>query len=659
MTTLAGFLGLVLAPQASIDLEHARLHVVVNEASLDVSATLSGRAEGRPSAWDLALQRTMTVRSVTAGEREVPFTADGDELRIDLSALGLGDGDALTLGLAATGSPLERFSEERGGYVRSTVGADRTYVRGQVAWYPRPPDDSAAMSIVVEAPAEWQVRTAGRLAGVDAVADRKAWTFEQESPARNVGLVAGPYAVQEVTTDDGSVLDAFVFPGDEEAAGILLATARRAFEHYVGRFGAVARDRFTLVEMPAAFGEGSGYGEVGYVLVGKGAFAVPDAPWAQDLVAHEVAHTWWGREVPFRDFANEVLATYSELSFAAADRGAPAARLKRRAAIEAVAGAAAEAHEIAFREIDGWGGSMDPRTYRVHAYEKGMMLLQMVEDAVGTKAMDRTLARFFQDLRVPGSAPVGFGDLRDALVGAGGAARKVVEQWERPGLPVLTAEYEAKESGSRWKVEGTVLQEGTDRPFELEVTLAALGGEEPVEKTVKLNEARAKFSLTTPFEPTGVVIDPDARLLVTSQRSAIADPGALFSEAFRVVNSPNDADVDRNLRAIAQLRRLLEAGVAEHPGLCHGGIGRCLFRLGRHDDARAELEEALRLLGRSQPFHRAWFHLRLGCIADLEGRREDALAHYEQARGEGASDATAKLARRFEERPYRGFEQDR
>ena len=657
MATLAYLLGLALVPQV-IDLEHVDLHVVVNETSLDVSATLRARVEGQPSSWSLNLQDTMTARSVTANGRELAFSAENNELRLDLSDLELRDGGTLALEIVASGSPLERFSEQRGGFVRSIVSLDHTYVRGQVPWYPRGADDAASMSIVVDAPSQWQVRTAGRATTTEANAGRRLWTFEQAAPVRKVGLVAGPYASVKRTTDDGSVLDALVFPGHEEAAGTLLAAAQRAFEHYAGRFGAIEREHFTIVEMPAAFGEGSGYGEAGYVLVGRGAFSVPDAPWAQDLVAHEVAHTWWGRMVPFRDFANEMLATFCELSFAAADRGASAARAKRNAAIDAVVAAAAESREVDLGGIEGWGGSIDPRTYRVHAYEKGMMLLQMVQEANGSKALDRTLSRFFQRHSDAGSTSVGFSELREALVGTGGASRRVVEQWERAGLPHLSVDYEIKKSGSRWKVGGTVSQEGTDEPFELEVVLAAISGQERVEQTVKLKRASAKFSLAVGFEPATVVIDPDARLLVAARRSAIDDPGALFTEAFRVVNSPNNGDVDSNEHAIGQLRTLLEAGVAEHPGLCHGGIGRCLFRLGRYDEARPELEQALSLLGRSQPFHRAWFHLRLGCIADLEGRRDEALAHYETARGQGASDATADRARRFEKRPYRSFDQD-
>jgi hypothetical protein len=75
---------------------------------------------------------------------------------------------------------------------------------------------------------------------------------------------------------------------------------------------------------------------------------------------------------------------------------------------------------------------MDPETYRAHAYEKSMLLLCAVEDAVGGDAMKDLLRAFLATAR---KQRVGWADLRGALAAAGPAAKAAVELWEKPGMP--------------------------------------------------------------------------------------------------------------------------------------------------------------------------------------------------------------------------------
>ncbi len=65
--------------------------------------------------------------------------------------------------------------------------------------------------------------------------------------------------------------------------------------------------------------------------------------------------------------------------------------------------------------------------------------------------------------------------------------------------------------------------------------------------------------------------------------------------------------------------------------------------------------------GAGGPFHRAWLHLRLGNIADLEGQRSAALEQYKKVLS--SSDVPSHqfqkgLAERFTKQPYRGYATD-
>jgi aminopeptidase N len=433
----------------AVDVRRYDLEVVVLPETLRERIRIEAVAREALATWALDLVRPMEVRSASVNGKPAGLERKGDTVVLDMAGAGVGE---LSVELSVEGRPQERFSEDRGGFVRSDVTPDLAYVRSQVPWYPRAPDDAAAWRAVVETPIGWIARTAGREAGREEAADRVRWTFEEPRPFESAGLVAGPYRRVEGKAAGGAALDALVFPEDEKGAGPLLETARRALDHYGARFGSVEARRFTLVEMPATFGKGSGYGEAGYVLLGKGAFEEGGAAaWADALVAHEVAHTWWGREVGFTTFASESLASYSTLGFLEAERGAGAARAERQRAVTAIAKAASEGKTAALAEIRPWGRGMDPETYRVHAYEKAMMLLVMAEDALGRPAMDRSLAGFFARNR---GSRVDWPELREALGAAGPAARVVLEQGEGPGVPILTVSHEARKSGGAGRSRG-------------------------------------------------------------------------------------------------------------------------------------------------------------------------------------------------------------
>ncbi len=156
--------------------------------------------------------------------------------------------------------------------------------------------------------------------------------------------------------------------------------------------------------------------------------------------------------------------------------------------------------------------------------------------------------------------------------------------------------------------------------------------------------------------PTATSVDTKANVRAASPQAAagLATPAA-FDEAFSIVHDPGEAEPERLRYAIGLLRGFVAARV--HEGQCHVGIGRCLFRLGKLREAKEELETGLRGGGFGD-FTRSWARLRLGCIADLDGLGEQATSHYRAVLDlADAPNMTfqKRRARRFLERPYRGY----
>lgn len=560
---------------AQLDVISYEVAVELRGNDLAVATTIAATGKA-PAQWRLELAPEMKVLAAEAGGKPVPFTAQGGEFVLDLAKTAAVTARELAVAIRCEGAPSERFSKERGGYVRSAVSSDLVYVRSQVPWYPRAANDPAKHTITVDATAGWQVRSAGDFAPPQPKDGRAVWTFATKNPIDRAGLAAGPW---QIVRDGAS--DALVTAPHADAASAMIAKARETMAFHGGDLGPPARERFTLVEMPESFGTGSGYSECGYILLGPGAFeAGPGVAWVARFLAHETAHQWWGQDGLFADFANEMLAEYSAFRCVRA-AGAEAGNRMRSAVREQLGKAVASGKGVALGSIEGWGGGMDAGTYEVHAYQKGMLLLAAVEDAVGDERMRAGLRQFLAAAR---KTRVGWKDLRQALCALGPKAKAAVETWEQPGIP---------------------------------------GG-------------------------------------VEAPTAAAAEAKQALEAGMKVANSPREADPRVLAEALAKLRLARNAKELSdgEQAAAQTGIGRCLFRLGKHDEARKELEAAL-ALGAGGPFHRGWVHLRLGNLDDLGGKRKDALAHYQAVLdNKGASKTTVEMAKKFLEQAYRGFAKD-
>lgn len=647
------FLSIALAAPCegaeTIDVISYTMDVAIHEDGIKETVIIKAKPLKKVKNVELRLAEAMKIQTCLLGDEEVAFSRDGWDCRLDLSKHKLSK-DEFSITFELRGRPYVRFSESRGGFTRTNVCSEHAYIRSQYAWYPRKDNDPATFDVSLAARKDWQAHTAGRLQEQSERDDLAVRRFVQENPIRRIGLAAGPYEVVEERTSDGLIIDALVFAGHEEAGRLLIKMAVKAMEFYSSIFGAVHVDRFRLVEMPAAFGKGSGYGETGYVLLGTGAFDdAGESPWVESLVAHEVCHTWWGQQVGFKHFASEALATYGTQRYMEMAHGEEEARKERKRSIRKIVTVANDVGEADLADIRNWGANMDPQVYTVHAYEKGAMILHMLETAMGRDEFDALLQQFFKKHQ---GKVIDYKTLKKEL--GGKKWKGIFDQWGKPGIPQLTIEHEAARSGSDYRVKGKLLQEGLKKPFKMDVTLRARSGEKVFDHKVNVKKASTAISFKCPFEPKEILIDPNGDIIYCAP--VPFDFEAIKKSIFAVANSPNLRDEAKLTKALSDIDRVLETS-PESDSVFHTAKGRCLFRLGKFKEAMEEFETALKG-GAGGPFHRQWIYLRMGCIADLKKKRKEAKKYYKKAIATNGSDFALGKAERFLEKPYRGHKVD-
>ncbi len=319
---------------------------------------------------------------------------------------------------------------------------------------------------------------------------------------------------------------------------LLAAEVAEAFEFLAARFGPPPLKTLAVSPIPGTFGQGF----PGLIYLSTLAYLQPrDRPqfanqglhqvyFSDILVAHEVAHQWWGNTITtagYRDeWIMEALANYSALLFLERKKGVRALEdvltkyrdhLLEKSANGQPIDAAGPIHLGARLE-----SSQTPGAYRAIVYEKGTWIIHMLRRRLGD-------APFFAMLREVHSrflrGRVTTADLRNLAAARQpkAAPDRALEQFfatyvEGVGIPTLRLQSRQKRTAK-----GVVVS--------LELEQSAVGDEFAVDVPVELDFGRGKSELrwirtggdritiewTFPVAPLRVTLDPRNSLLAVKR----------------------------------------------------------------------------------------------------------------------------------------------
>jgi len=283
----------------------------------------AGRAEAVPSSGGRGLSGSanptsmptgMIVTSVVADGMPVTFTHRSDRLHITLPRPSLA-GTAWTFTMNYHGTPATGLQ----------IGTNRYGDRGffsndwpQLArnWLATidHPSMKAPVSMLVTAPSKYQVISNGALLEeTDLPAGRRKtrWRTDVPIPTWQIALGAAPFAVAHFGSVRGVPLSMWVYPQDRDDSlkGFGDAT-RPVFEFFSDHIGPYSYEKLAQVEATTVSG--------GMELASNIFYGYRGVPGRQ-LVAHEMAHQWFGDSATERDWddvwLSEGFATYFALLY--------------------------------------------------------------------------------------------------------------------------------------------------------------------------------------------------------------------------------------------------------------------------------------------------------------------------------------------------------
>lgn len=243
---------------------------------------------------------------------------------------------------------------------------------------------------------------------------------------------------------------------------------------------------------------------------------------SHDLVAHELAHQWFGDLVTCRDWShawlNEGFATYMELVEREARLGRDEYDEAVRADLEIYLG---EANGDYKRPIvcNDYEEPID--LFDRHLYQKGGLVLHMLRRRLGDSIFWTGVQSYLQKHR--GSIVETRDLLRELEEASGLSLERFFDQWVfRPGHPELDVKVSYEDGLLSVDVEQT--QSGADvATFELPLEVLVCVDGEWVRHSRNIQEKKSSLVVRTQTRPTGVVIDPDFLITASVKLSVPAD----------------------------------------------------------------------------------------------------------------------------------------
>jgi hypothetical protein len=387
-----------------------------------------------------------------------------------------------------------------GDFTGGTIGAEGVYLDGGSGWYPDPERGLALFDLDVRLPEPFLAVSQGRLVARDG--GRSEW--RATLPADGLALVAGPYRVYRRQAD-GIDVAAYWLRDDPTSAKLFLDAAVGYLRHFQTLLGPYPYPRFDIVENFFS----SGYGMPGFTLLGPGVISRGREALRPGYLDHEIAHNWWGNGV-FVDPADgnwcEGLTSYCANYLDSEAEGPDAARRRRERWSQRYAIDVDPGDEYPLRRFR----SKTTRADDAIGYGKAAALFHQVRRRLGDD-------RFFAALRAFAAAHMGkragWDDLRHAFEAVGGGPLgDLFRVWlddvggPRPALRGVGV----TRSGDGWHVRGTVVQEGTLYPVDVDLRVET--GEGTVDQRLRLAGVATPFAFVARHRPERLLLDPDRHL---------------------------------------------------------------------------------------------------------------------------------------------------
>lgn len=462
----------------------------------------------------------MTVTSVTSSGQAVPFRHENDRVRVTLPrAFKPGERYTFTVsyhGVPATGILVANNKYGDRGFVsNSWPNKSRNFLAAIDHPYAKAP-----VVMKVSAPRRYQVISNGRLVEqTDLPNDMRRTVWQESTPICTwlMSLGVAPFAVDHFGDYRGIPLSSWVFPQERDVSvKAFQAFTQPVLEFYIDHIGPYSYEKLAQVE---ANGVGGGMELASSIFYGYGATGP-----GRQLIAHEMAHQWFGDAVTENDWddvwLSEGFATYFALLYQEFQDGHDAfldglKRSKTQAISYALANPGSTIVHNNLADVSKVIAN------NAQIYQGGAQVLQNIRGVIGTETFWSGIRLYYGRFRNSNATT---DDLRHAMEEA---CTNAPDRCPADGRELSWLFRELLTRGGALQVRGswqydaaakqvrvTLDQTQTTDVYQMPIEVAITAGRGQTLQTARLTDRHQVFTFASDVEPTSVVLDPNAWVMM-------------------------------------------------------------------------------------------------------------------------------------------------
>lgn len=501
----------------SIDVVHYRFDIRLSDQndSLYGTAFITVRFTAKSKLLQLDLANIndtgygMLVSKITENNRDISYKHTGDKINCFLPYL-TKQGDERTFRIEYKGIPADGLIISENKFHHRTIFADNWPNRAH-NWIPCKDhlSDKASVEFLVTAPGHYQVVSNGVLREEKNLPGEMKFThWEETTPIATKIMVIGvaDFAVDYPAVINGIPLSSWVFPEQRVAGFFDYAQAKEILPFYIKNIGAFAYPKLANVQSKTIFG---GMENAGAIFYSEN--SVSGKRKSEDLLAHEIAHQWFGDAATETDwphlwlsegFATEMTNLYLENKYGTDT-------LRKRLEND-------RRQVIAFTRknrkpvVDTSAGNNPMALLNANSYQKGGWVLEMLRQQLGEPVFWTAIRNYYTSYQNKNAST---SDLQKKFEEASGKnLGYFFSQWlytaENPDIEITWRYDELNKMINLDLVQKTTL--AFSFPLDLKIT-----GEEGTEifQTIQVSGKQGSYRIAASSKPVNWILDPSCHLL--------------------------------------------------------------------------------------------------------------------------------------------------
>jgi aminopeptidase N len=304
-------------PGATIDVQHYKFALQLNDANNNVTgqATITTKflKPAKVFSFDLVKKKTdgkgMLVSSVTEAGKPLRFSQDSNSVSIVTKAK---SNSRHSYTIKYSGIPADGLIISTNNYKHRTFFGDNWPNRAQ-NWLPCAdhPADKATVEFIVTAPAHYNVVANGLKVKEQTLPGKLKLTHWSEKAAISTKVMVigvADFAIDHTGDVNGIPVYTYVFPEDKETGFKSYAVAKEILPFFIKNVGPFAYEKLANVQSKTIFGGMENASCIFYFEESV------KSPTIEELMAHEIAHQWFGDAASEKTWSNlwlsEGFATY-------------------------------------------------------------------------------------------------------------------------------------------------------------------------------------------------------------------------------------------------------------------------------------------------------------------------------------------------------------